>query len=104
MVKPIHALNMTKYITEIKNTHPQSKVIVIDVSLCDEDEIGMITIRNGSIQPSNGIGNNCGEVGEISIRGYVAPRGIKVIDYDTDLCFNSAMAYTIAKGLKEAFR
>lgn len=104
MVKPVHALNLTNYITEIKNIHPYSKIIAVDACLCDESKIGEIAISEGSMQAGKGVGKNFGEVGEISILGLVAPKGIRVVEYDTDLNFISAMAHTIAKGLKEAFR
>jgi putative sporulation protein YyaC len=104
MVSPIHALNLTKRITEIKNNHPHSKIVAVDAALSREDEIGKINLRNEPLQPGRGSGNNCGEVGDVCIKGIVAPEGADIVYYNTDLSFISAMAYTIAKGLKEAFR
>lgn len=100
MINPIHALNMTQRITEIKNIHPKSMIIAIDASLSDDNKIGQIAVVKGSIKPAAGINKEFDVVGDYSIKGFVAPRGINVVEYDTDLNFISAMANTIAKGIK----
>lgn len=45
MVNPIHALNITQRITEIKNIHPNSIISTIDASLSSDDKIGEIIIK-----------------------------------------------------------
>lgn len=103
MINPIHALNMTQSITDIKNTHPKSIIIAIDASLSD-DKIGQIAVEKGSIKPAAGINKEFDGVGDYSIKGFVAPNGINVVEYGEDLKFISAMANTIAKGLKDVFK
>lgn len=103
MINPIHALNMTKRITDIKNTHPKSIIIAIDASLSDDDKIGQIAVEKGSIKPAAGINKEFHGVGDYSIKGFVGPKGINVVEYHTDLNFIRAMAYTIAEGLKKSF-
>lgn len=103
MVKPIHALNLTESITQIKNMNPDSTIIAIDASLGDEDRIGKITVSNKPIIPRAGVEHGCESVGDFTIKGCVAPVGTNVIEYGCDLSFISAMAYVIAKGIKESF-
>lgn len=103
MVQPIHALNLTQSITEIKNSHPNSIIISIDASLSSSNKIGEIIVKDEPIKPAKGIDKDFDEVGDYSIKGCVAPKGINVIEYNTDLAFISAMAYTIDKGLNNIF-
>lgn len=101
MVSPIHSLNITQCITDIKNIHPRSIIIAIDASLSTDDKIGEISVKKGPIKPAAGINKEFDSVGDYSIKGFVGPNGIDVIQYYTDLNFISAMAHTIARGLKE---
>lgn len=103
MVSPVHALNITQRITYIKNIHPNNIIIAIDAAVSNKEKIGEITVKKGSIKPASGINKEIDGVGDYSIKGLVAPIGINVIEYDTDLDFINAMAYTIAKGIKEVF-
>ncbi|URZ04703.1 spore protease YyaC [Clostridium felsineum] len=103
MVNPINGINLTNRITEIRNNYPKSKIIVIDAALSHEDKIGEIFIGKELMRPGSGVRHDCAEVGDISIKAFVAPIGVDVVKYNSDLNFISAMAYTIAKGLKEAF-
>lgn len=102
MVEPIHALNFTKSITEIRNLHPNSKIIAIDAALTSEEKIGGISINKEPILPGNAVNKKIQGIGNYSIKGFVAPNGINVIEYNTDLKFIIAMANTIAKGLKSS--
>lgn len=103
MINPIHALNMTQSITDIKNTHPKSIIIAIDASLSDDDKIGQVAVEKGSIKPAAGINKEFDGVGDYSIKGFVGPSGINLIEYTTDLNFISSMANVIAEGLKSSF-
>lgn len=104
MVKPIHGMNITQSITEIYNMHPNSTIIAIDASLTSEDNnIGRIIVDNKPIFPGAGVNRNHDGIGDFSIIGCVASEGINVVEYETDLKFISAMAYTIAKGVKDSF-
>lgn len=103
IIDPIHGMNLTKRITDISNNHPNKMIIAVDAALSYEDTIGMIRIKKGPLKPGIGVDNNFEEVGDISIRGIVAPMNIKIFEYGSDLNFIMAMARTIAKGLKETF-
>ncbi|WP_158523391.1 hypothetical protein [Clostridium taeniosporum] len=56
------------------------------------------------MRPGSGDDKKLPETGDISIITFVAPEGIRVVEYQADLNFISYMAYAIAKGLKEALR
>ena len=102
MINPIHALNMTQCITDIKNIHPKSIIIAIDASLSDDNKIGEIVVEKGWIKPAAGINKEFDGVGDYSIKGFVGPRGINLIEYYTDLNFIGSMANVIAEGLKKS--
>lgn len=103
MVKPINALNLTESITEVRNLHPNSVIIAVDAALSMDNKIGQIKVNDSPIMPGSGVNKELFAVGDFSIRGYVGPNGINIVEYGADLSFISAMAYTIAKGLKEVF-
>lgn len=104
MVKPIHSLNLTERITEIYNMHPNSTIIAIDAALTrEEKDVGRIKVYNEPIIPGRGVNKDHDVIGDFSIIGCVAPVGVNVVEYETDLKFISAMAYTIAKGVKDTF-
>ena len=104
MVSPIHALNMTKCITDIKNIHPNSIIISIDAALSSDDKIGEINVEKGPIKPVASINKEFDGVRDYSINGFIAPDGINLMKYDTDLNFISSMANVIAKGIKEVIK
>lgn len=68
---PIHALNIEKKLSEIKQIHPDANIIGIDACLGDSDNIGEIQCRNYPIHPGKGVGKLLPVVGETSIVGIV---------------------------------
>ncbi|MCY6485637.1 spore protease YyaC [Clostridium aestuarii] len=69
--EPIHALNITDKLKEIKNMHPYSNIIGIDACLGDNKNIGEIQARDYPIHPGKGVGKFLPDVGETSIIGIV---------------------------------
>lgn len=104
MVSPIYSLNITQRITEIKNIHSTSIIIAIDAALSSDEKIGGISVEKGPIKPAAGINKKNDGVGDYSIKGYVGPNGLNLMEYNTDLNFISAMANTIAKGINEGLK
>ena len=51
LAQPVHALNLTDFLAEIRRTHPNSPVIAIDASLGPASRIGCLTLRPHSRQP-----------------------------------------------------
>lgn len=68
---PIHALNIKKKLHNIREKHPSAITIAVDACLGDDDSIGNIQIRSGSIYPGKGVGKKLPSVGNISIIGIV---------------------------------
>lgn len=69
--QPIHALNLSDKLKEIKKNHPTSKIIGVDACLGDNKNIGEIQARNYPIHPGKGVGKLLPDVGESSIIGIV---------------------------------
>lgn len=72
---PVHALNLTETIEEIKKKHPDNCIIAIDASLGNRNHLGYVTLKDGSIQPGAGVKKNLTTVGDISITGIVGTCG-----------------------------
>ncbi len=68
---PIHALNLSDKLIEIKKKHPSSTIIGIDACLGDISSVGEIHIRDYPIHPGKGVGKSLPEVGDISIIGII---------------------------------
>lgn len=69
--QPIHALNLSTKLEEIKALYPTQKVLAIDACLGKSKDIGDIQARNYSIHPGRGVGKTLPEVGTASIIGIV---------------------------------
>jgi len=72
--KPLHARNMIKEIREINKQHEGRIVVAIDASVGDEEEIGIIQIREGSLLPGRAYAKNLPPIGQYSITGIVDVR------------------------------
>lgn len=68
---PIHALNIDKKLSEIKNLYPKANIIGIDACLGDSDNIGEIQARDYPIHPGKGVGKSLPDVGKASVIGIV---------------------------------
>lgn len=66
---PIHALNLSDSITDIRRHHPHSPVIAIDASLGPDSRIGCITLRPHGLLPGAGVHKKLSPAGDISITG-----------------------------------
>lgn len=72
LLDPIHALNINYEFRNIQKKHPNSKIIAIDASLDDSNNIGGLQIRNCPIYPGVGVRNrSLPAVGDSSIIGIV---------------------------------
>lgn len=68
---PVHAQNLKQILNEIKSTHHNPFLIVVDASLGLTDHIGYITLSNGPLRPGEGVKKRLPAVGQISITGIV---------------------------------
>ena len=69
--EPIHALNLSEKVKEIKNKYPGYRIIGIDACLGDIDSIGEIQVRDFPIHPGKGVGKSLPHIGDVSIIGII---------------------------------
>ena len=79
LFNPITAVQIVGIKEFIKKTHPDSKVLVIDAAVGEQEEIGLIKITSQGIKPGLGAKKDLPILGDISIVGVVAKKG-KVAD------------------------
>lgn len=60
----------------IKKMHPQSQLVVVDAAVGTTEQIGKIQISQGGIVPGAATNKNLPSIGDISIVGIVAERGM----------------------------
>ena len=70
---PVHALNLSETLHEIKKKHPYCPVIAVDASLGSVHHIGTAYVRSGCLQPGAGVRKHLPPTGDISITGIAAP-------------------------------
>lgn len=64
-----------KYIKNyLKQTHPKSKIIVVDAAIGDESEIGLLKVSDTPLRPGSGVNKRLGEIGDVSILGIIAKK------------------------------
>ena len=73
--QPVHALNLSETIEEIKLRHPDSLLIAVDASLGTRKHTGYLTISKGSLEPGLGVHKKLPPVGDIAITGIVNSAG-----------------------------
>lgn len=71
---PLHAQNLVKEIRGIKKLHPDKIEIALDASVGNEEEIGIIQLRQGSLLPGKALAKYLPPVGQFSITGVVDVR------------------------------
>jgi len=75
LFNPITAKQIVGIKEFIYKTHPDSKVLVIDSAVGDQEEIGLIKICDQGIKPGLGAKKDLPKIGDISIIGIVEKRG-----------------------------
>ncbi|ERM93237.1 spore protease YyaC [Caldanaerobacter subterraneus] len=95
---PVHAINLEENLRYIKKKHPYSKIIAVDASLGEEENIGKISIKKSPIHPGKGVGKILPPVGDLSIVGIVDSFHAKDLN-SIRLGFIYEIAETIANGI-----
>ncbi|SHI38139.1 spore protease YyaC [Lutispora thermophila] len=103
---PIHAVNLTKHMYEVRRDYPNHKIIAVDACLGNEDNIGSIQIKKGPIHPGKGVGKRLPPVGDISIVGIVdsSEAGEFLSMHNIRLNLVMKMAEVITRGIYIAFK
>lgn len=102
--EPIHAVNLSDKISEIKGKHKNPFIIGIDACLGRLKNVGVIQIADGPVKPGAGVNKDLPEVGDIHITGIVNVSGFMefFVLQNTRLNLVLKMAKTIANGIHEA--
>lgn len=73
--RPVHALNLSETIENIKKKHPHALIIAVDASLGEASHIGYVTLHSSPLRPGLGVNKSLPRVGDISITGIVNTNG-----------------------------
>lgn len=101
---PIHGLNISEKIPEIKRKHKGSTILAIDAATSCLFEVGTIRINSGPIRPGSGVNKKLESIGDYSIKGIVSTGKndyMKTIESlnNVRLEFITEMAETIANAI-----
>lgn len=74
---PVHAVNLGEALSEIRCHYSRRVVVAIDASLGRREQVGMITLGRGPIQPGLGVQKKLERVGDVFITGVVGSEGCR---------------------------
>ncbi len=99
---PVHAKNISTTIQTIYDNHKSPLVIAIDASLGKFDNVGFVTLGEGSLKPGAGVKKVLPAVGDIYITGIVNFGGVMEILtlQNTRLSVVMKMAELISSGIE----
>lgn len=100
--EPVHAKNLNETLERIINQHPRALIIAIDACLGAVQNVGCLTLGEGSIKPGAGVQKELPSVGHLHITGIVNFSSVMnmVILQNTRLSLVMKMADTISSGIK----
>lgn len=75
--EPLHARNLVSSLRSIYHIHPGRLEIAIDASLGDDNDLGVIRIRQGPLLPGKALSKRLPPLGDLSITGVVGTRSEK---------------------------
>lgn len=99
--EPVHACNLKDKIDFINQTHNNPLIIAVDACLGRLENVGCISIENGSLRPGAGVNKALPPVGDINIAGVVNVGGFMeyLVLQNTRLNLVMKMADVIVEGL-----
>ena len=99
---PVHAKNLEETLENIMNNQPKALIIAIDACLGAPQNVGCLTLGEGSIKPGAGVKKELPAVGHLHITGIVNFSSLMnmAMLQNTRLCLVMKMADTIASGIK----
>jgi len=100
---PVHAGNLQECLGIIQQKYSDPFIIALDACLGSIDNVGLITIGEGSLQPGAGVNKSLPPVGHIYITGIVNVGGFMeyLVLQNTRLNLVMKMADVIVKGLSK---
>jgi putative sporulation protein YyaC len=98
---PVHAVNLHQTITQIQSQYQKPFIIAVDACLGRFENIGYISIKEGSLQPGTGVNKNLPAVGDLQIVGIVNVGGFMeyMVLQNTRLNLVMKMADIISQGI-----
>lgn len=104
---PIHGLNISEKIPEIKRKHKGSTILAIDAATSYSFEVGTIRIIDGPVKPGAGVNKKLESIGDYSIKGIVTTEKNDYMETIESLSnirleFITEMAETIANAIIQA--
>lgn len=100
---PVTALNLSDAITSVKRRYSGRKVIAVDSCVGDEDELGNICVKRGSLRPGLACGKSLPKVGDVSVTATVAAGSSDSL-YSVRLGFVFPLAVKIAEAIECALK
>lgn len=99
---PVHAKNLNETVEEIKKNHPTALILSIDACLGTMQNVGCISIGEGSIRPGAGVKKDLPSVGHLHIIGIVNFSSLMnmVVLQNTRLSVVMKMADTISSSIR----
>jgi putative sporulation protein YyaC len=75
--EPLHARNLVSSLNNIYHLYPARIEIAIDASVGNDDELGVIRLRQGPLLPGKALSKRLPPIGHLSITGVVGTRSEK---------------------------
>jgi len=104
--RPVTAKNLTDTIAFLKTRHSRSLVLVVDAALGQSEDIGVIRITRGGLNPGAGVDKVLPRVGDISITAVVASldgdKRLSLAGTRLSLVYN--LSLTISLAIAEALK
>ncbi len=102
LAHPIHALNLSSTLEDIRLTYENPFIIAIDASLGITKHIGFITLSTSPIEPGKGVEKKLPAIGNLSITGIVNISGFpgSILLQSTRLHTVMQLSKCISKGIK----
>lgn len=100
--RPVHAANLQETIDQINQMYRAPFIIALDACLGSIENVGCITVGDGSLQPGAGVNKNLPKVGNMHITGIVNVGGFMeyLVLQNTRLNLVMKIANTIASAIK----
>ncbi len=101
---PVHASNLRDVLEEINSTYKSPFIIAVDACLGRIENVGCISLGDGSLLPGAGVNKNLPPVGQIHVTGIVNVGGFMeyLVLQNTRLNLVMKLADVIVKGLGKA--
>ena len=102
---PITAKEIVTISEHILKLHPNSKIIVIDAALGEEENVGFVKVCSEGIKPGQGVNKDLPKIGNVSIIGVVADKNsaYKVKNVGVRLSLVHKLSCDVIEGLVMAF-